>query len=764
MLLSLILIFSAAVFSLFLPSGIKKIKGYILSVIPAAFFIDFLRKRISLKGNDSISEVVDWIPDFGISFNFVLDGLSVLFALLVLGIGVFILIYSNNYMKSYTHEKRFYFFILFFMGSMLGLVLSVNLITLYLFWEFTSVSSFFLIGFLHNKEIARKAAIQALLITGAGGLALLSGIIMLGDITGSYNLSVILQNKELVLNSPHYTVILLLFLAGILTKSAQFPFQFWLPGAMQAPSPVSAYLHSATMVKAGIFLLFRISPIFGGTQQWVNIVSLFGVMTMFSGAYLAVTRTDLKSILAYTTVSALGILTLLIGLDTKLSVKAALLFLVIHSLYKATLFMLAGAIDKKMGTRNVRHLGGLFKRMPITAITAVVALLSMSGLPPMLGFIGKELIYEAKFQMGGLGNFVLVMGVLSNVFMVWVSGLIIYRVFFGAERKNMPDKLEPPFSLLIGPVILSLLSLGLGLAPGKFGELIIEPALIASRIEILDIKLKLWHGFNIVFFLSVTTVLTGVLLFFLSPRLLPILHKTNERFFNYDFSGSFFNMIDKILYLARKKTEVIQHGYHRIYLIIIFLFSSGLILSQLIRTWGWEFNADFSSLSVYVIAIVLLISTSAVFVTITGSRMAAVVLLGVTGYGIALIYLIYSGIDLAITQLLVETLMLILFVLVIWRLPRFRKLSSRNTRIRDLIIALFTGVVMTGLTLKAGQLELNPSVSEFFKENSLTKAYGENIVNVILVDFRALDTLGEITVLTLAGAGVLALLKFKFRK
>ncbi len=764
MLLSLLLIFTTAVLSIFLPESLKKVKGYILAAVPAWLFIDFSRKIGNLSDNNSLTEVYAWMPKLGIDIFLYLDGLSLLFSLLILGIGVFVIIFSNDYMKSYSDTGKFYFFMLFFMGAMLGLVLSANLIILYLFWELTSISSFFLIGFFHKKEESRNAAIQALLVTALGGLALLTGIILLGQVAGSYDLTVILENKEQILTSPHYTTILLLFLGGILTKSAQFPFHFWLPGAMQAPSPVSAYLHSATMVKAGVFLLFRMSSILGGTDQWVSIVTLFGIVTMFTGAYLAVTRTDLKAILAFTTVSALGILTLLIGLDTQLSVKAAILFLVIHSLYKATLFMVAGALQKKTGTRNVRHLGGLFKRMPVTATAAIISLLSMSGLPPMLGFIGKELIYEAKVQLGGLGDLILILGVLSNVFLVWVSGLIAYRVFFGKEKKGLPRKMEPSFSLLVGPVLLSLSSLILGLAPGMFGEMIVEPALIASRIEILDVKLKLWHGFNLVFFLSLTTVVTGILFFFMSPRLIRVLRKINDRFFSYNFSDAFFRMIGNLLLFAKKNTQIIQHGYHRIYLIIIFLFSASLILYQLIRTWGWEVSANFSDMPFYVIAIATVISISAIFVMITGSRMAAIVLLGVTGYGIGLIFLIYGGIDLAITQIIVETLLLILFVLVVWKLPKFRKLSSGITRIRDLIVAVFMGAVITGVTLKADFLNLNPSISQYFIEKSWPEAFGRNVVNVILVDFRALDTLGEITVLTLAAVGVLALLKMKIKQ
>ncbi len=761
MLASLIILFLAAVIGLAVPFSHNRQRGWVFSLVPASLFIYYLL-RVGNTGNGASPQVsYSWIPELGINLSLQLDGLSMLFALMILGIGTFIFLYAGDYMKDYPHTRRFYFFMLFFTASMLGLVLSTNLLFMFLFWELTSVASFFLIGFFHDKMASRKAAIQAFLITGIGGLALLAGILLLRQVTGSFELDVILSQRQAIIQSPLYPAILLLFLAGIFTKSAQFPFHFWLPGAMQAPAPVSAFLHSATMVKAGIFLLFRMSPALGGTDLWIITVTIFGAITMFSGAYLSITQTDLKGILAQTTISALGMLTMLIGINTKLSVKAALLFLVIHSLYKATLFMIAGTIDKKTGTRDISHLGGLARSMPIASMAAIIALLSMAGLPPMIGFIGKELIYEAKVQLNGTGNIVLILGILSNIGLVWVSGLFAYRVFFRKVQQGLRKSLEPSWSMLAGPVLLSALSLALGLAPGQFGKLIIEPALLASTAEILDVKLKLWHGFNTVFFLSLATVLTGFVLLLLSQKILPVLRSVNNRFFSHDLSGSFFRFFDGLMNFASKNTRLIQHGYHRYYLMVIFLFASGLIFYQLIQTAGWSMPQFSGDTPFYIIAVSIIVSAAAILTTFTGSRIAAVVLLGVTGYGIALIYQFYSGIDLAITQLLIETLTVILFMLVIWKLPQFKSLSTMKSRTRDLVIALMSGGVMTALTLKAVSVEFSPTISGYFTENSPVKAFGENVVNVILVDFRALDTLGEITVLTLAATGVIALLTFK---
>lgn len=764
MALSLLIILLAAVFVVISPERLRNYRGWILSVLPAVLFVYFLGSSGDIAKGTTLKEFIPWMPALGIDLYFYLDSLSLLFTLLITGIGVFIFIYAGEYMKNYAHNRRFFFYILLFFFSMMGLVTSGNLIVLFVFWELTSISSFFLIGFFSDKKEARAAAIQALLVTGLGGLALLSGILLVGKAVGSYNIDEIIAGKHLILNSRYYLPALMLMLAGAFTKSAQFPFHFWLPGAMQAPSPVSAFLHSATMVKAGIYLMLRISPFMANTPQWEYIVSSFGAATMFVGAYMAISKKDLKGILANTTVSALGMLTLLIGIDTRLSVKAALLFLIIHSLYKANLFMIAGAIDKKTGTRDISRLGGLLRRMPVASVAAIIALFSMSGLPPMLGFIGKEIIYEAKLQTPGIFNPVLIFGVASNVFMVWISALFIYRVFLGQPAKGVLKEGRPGFGLVAGPVVFAILTLAFGLFPGILGERILEPALIASRVEILDIKLKLWHGFNQVFMLSALTVLSGLVLFFFSKPLIPLITRINTRLFYQDFSGGFTRMIDSVLSFSKKKTEIIQHGYHRIYLSIIFVFAASLILYQLLTTRGWVFSADFRDLPFYVLAVPGLILAAIILTVTTGSRLVAIISMGVVGYGIASLYLIYGGIDLAITQILIETLTVILFVLVIKRLPRFRKLSSRGTRIRDALIALFVGGVMTGLTIKAGSLNLNPSVSSYFIEKSLPEGFGRNIVNVILVDFRALDTLGEITVLMIAAVGVVSLIKYKTGK
>lgn len=389
----------------------QKNTGIYLAVIPLIIFVVLISELFQLAPRESsvLETTMGFLP--GMEFAFRIDGLSLIFGLLISGIGVLILLHASYYMAKYERQANFYTYLMFFMGAMIGMVFSDNLLVLFVFWEITSVASFFLIGFDHHAEKSRQAALQALLITGFGGLCLFFAVILTGNITGTYVISELLEQSIHLGNHPYYYLILTLTILAAVTKSAQFPFHFWLPGAMQAPTPVSAYLHSATMVNAGIFLLMRIYPIMGGTMMWKYSLMLTGVITMFLGAFFAMGQRDFKRILAFTTISALGTMTLLVGIDTPDSLKAALIFFIVHGLYKGGLFMIAGIIDKSTGTRDIYDLHGLFKKMPVTAIVTLLALISMAGLPPMLGFIGKELIYEAKMQLPDVSWLLLPLGV-----------------------------------------------------------------------------------------------------------------------------------------------------------------------------------------------------------------------------------------------------------------------------------------------------------------------------------------------------------------
>lgn len=738
--------------------------GWILAIPSTISFFYYLYLSIDIGYGVAIYESVNWVPSLGINLSFYLDGLSLLFLLLISAIGSLVLVYSGYYMKSYALNDRFYMYLIFFMAAMMGLVLSGNLISMFVFWELTSVSSFMLIGFFHEKTASRSAALQALLITVLGGLALLAGIVLINQLTGTYEIIDLLTQKEVLQSNPLYFTILILVFAGAFTKSAQFPFHFWLPNAMAGPSPVSAFLHSATMVKAGIYLLLRMAPMLGGTIEWKTGLTLFGVTTMFIGAYFALSQTDLKKILAYTTISALGTLVLLIGIDTKESIKAAIIFLVVHSLYKGSLFMLAGSIDKKTGTRDLNQLGGLRKSMPFTTIAALAALFSMAGLPPFIGFIGKELIYEAKVAVPGTANFLLYMGMLSNVFMVAISGIFAWKVFFGKPGNTPLEPKETPFRLWLGPGVLALLSIVLAVFPSFFADNLVSPAISAVRATDINVKIKLWHGFNLVLLLSIITIGFGVLIFVFRNQVIPFLRKINGRMVRFSFSAEFTKLIEGFLFITKKKTNFIQGGIQRFYLMVIFLVTSAFVWFQLFYTKFWDIPFDFGPVPLYVLGIVIIMIAATILTVLTKSRLTAIISMGVVGWGIALIFALYGAVDLAITQIMVETLVVVLFVMVIYHLPVFRNFSSKASRIRDGIIAIIFGGFMTGLTIKADYLDLYPNISRYFNENSLTIGKGRNIVNVILVDFRALDTMGEIMVLTIAAVGVFSLMRLKIKK
>ncbi|GAP68998.1 multisubunit sodium/proton antiporter, MrpA subunit [Bacteroidales bacterium 6E] len=760
---TLLLVYLVSAFFPFLfRRKLLKFIPFFLAFVHLGSFSFFLSKVKWIADGNVLSETVAWVPQLGINFDLVLNGLSLAFALLITGTGVLVFLYAHAYMKSYKNLSVFYFYLFLFSAAMLGLVLSGNLIQLFVFWELTSYLSFLLISFFHEKETARNAAFQSLFLTGFGGLVMLGGILLLGSVIGSYSVSDWVNQSGLLKSHQFYLPGVVLIFVGVFTKSAQFPFHFWLPGAMQAPTPVSSYLHSATMVKAGIFMLALLSPVLGGTPLWTYTLSMTGAITMFLGAYFAITQTDIKAILAYTTISSLGVLVLLLGIDTALSVKAAMLFLYVHAFYKAALFMIAGFIDKKTGTRDWRNLGGLARSMPVTFVFALLASLSMAGLPPMLGFLGKELIYEAKVQSPVIAPYVLVLGVAGNALMITVALFFLYKVFLGKPKNQVEIKVKTDWAYIIGPGLLALLSLFFGLFPAVLGETIIEPALISILERDYNVELKLWHGFNTVFFLSLFTVSLGFILFYVVSRNDSVLEKWrafNQRIFSVRFVDVFNSILKGFLDFSKRKTELVQHGYHRFYILTIFLVASIFLWYQVYVTIGWNLENIFTLRPFYVSRLVLVIILSTIFSVVSKSRMATIISMGVVGYGIALLFMYYSAIDLAITQIIVETLILVMFVLILQRLPLFARLSSRTSRIRDFFIALSFGSAMTVLALKSINVNFNHPISDYMIENSYTNAFGQNVVNVILVDFRALDTLGEVTVLVVAALGVYVLLK-----
>lgn len=735
--------------------------GWVIGLLPAGLTAYFATHIPLIAAGETLRVAYPWVPGLGIQLSFYVDGLSLLFALLISGIGTFIFIYAGSYMHKRPDLGRFYVFLLMFMASMLGLVLADNLIALFVFWELTSITSYLLIGIDHKSEYARRCALQALLVTAGGGLALLAGLILLGFAGGSFEISELLSEGDAIREHGLYLGILVLVLLGAFTKSAQVPFHFWLPSAMAAPTPVSAYLHSATMVKAGVFLLARLFPVLSGTTTWTVVVPLFGAATMLTGIIMAMRQTDLKLILAYTTVAALGTLTMLLGIGTELAVKAAIVFLVVHSLYKGALFLVAGAVDHGTGTRDITRLGGHGRMLPITFAAASLAALSMAGIPPLLGFLGKEMVYEAALHADWLFYAVLltVAVVVSGMLHVAVAGILAMRPFTGAPQQTPVTPHEAPLAMWLGPITLAGLGLIFGLFPGMAGSNLLVPAMGATYGTPIEYQLYLWHGFNWVLVLSLLTLAAGVLAYRFNDAIRARLTDA-DAIIDRGPEYGYFRALDGLNRIAQWQTRVLQNGYLGNYLRTLIAFTVAVtgITLLLKDDLGFAWRTA-TGMKFYEVIVALLMLGAAILAARNRSRLGAVAALGITGYSVALIYVLFSAPDLALTQILVETLTVLLFVLVFYRLPRFQTLSGPGARRRDAIFAGSMGLLVTLLMLAAMDARFFDAISGYHIESSEPLAFGRNIVNVILVDFRALDTLGEIVVLVLAAVGVYALMK-----
>lgn len=701
---------------------------------------------------------VPWIPSLGISFALRLDGLSLLFALLITGIGTAIVAYAGGYLPDNPRQGRFYAYILAFMASMLGVVLADDPFVLYVFWELTSVTSFLLIGFDHEREAARTAALRALLTTSFGGLAMLAGLVILQGITGPSALSELAGQAAAIRAHALYPAALVLVVLGAFAKSAQFPFHFWLPSAMEAPTPVSAYLHSATMVKAGVYLLARLLPALGGTALWQVLVTGGGMVTLIVGAVLSLRQRDAKAVLAYATVSALGALVMLAGVGTAAAAVALAAYVVAHAFYKSSLFLVAGAIDHETGTRNLDRLGGLGRRLPLVAVAGVLAAASMAGVPPLLGFVSKEALYQAAWEAPRWAAGITIVAVAAHVLLLTVAVRTGILPFFGPRRETprQPHRASP--SLWLPPLVLA----GLGAlaipALDAVDVRFISPAASAIVGEGVTGGLAIWHGFTPILGLSVITILLGVALLAAWPRVLRATEPLEAlsavgpaRWYEAALVG-----MDRF---GRFQTNLLQSGYLRRYTLIVLATTSVLVGFTLV-TRGWHLGPLLlEDLRLHEVVVVAVMLGAALATVRSRSRLAAVASLGVVGYGVSLIYVWFGAPDLAMTQFMVETLVVILFVSVLYRLPPLQDLSTSRDRVRDAAVALVAGGIMGTLALLVSDITLPTKVSDFYLQNSYLLGHGRNIVNVILVDFRGLDTMGEVTVLTAAALGVLSLLR-----
>jgi len=701
-----------------------------------------------------------WLPNYGLHLSLRLDGLGLLFCLLICGIGLLVVLYAAYYLPESDRLGRFYAILLLFMAAMLGVVLSENLLLLLVFWEITSLSSFLLVAYQSDKYKARSGARMALAVTGGGGLALLAGILLLGHVVGSFELSAILAAGEQIRGHALYAPMLILILLGAFSKSAQFPFHFWLPNAMAAPTPVSAYLHSATMVKAGIFLLARLYPAFGGSELWFWLVGGSGAITLVYAATLALFRHDIKGLLAYSTISQLGLITLLFGLDTPLSVVAGVFHVINHAIFKASLFMAAGVIDHECGTRDMRRVNGMFRYMPITATLAIIAAGSMAGVPLLNGFLSKEMFFAettANPQFAPLGWALPLFATIAGMLAVAYSARFVHDVFFHGEPIDLPRQPhEPPRWMRVPIELLVLLCLLVGIVP----RWTVEPLLAAAATATLQVppptfQLALWHGFNQPLLMSLVALAGGVLIYALRVPLfawqeqLPAMHPRTafERFHR------------QLTRSAHVIVTLLDNGSLQRYCALLFGF--------VVVLGGWSFFSAPSGShrlpmqaadEAAVFALLALLIGAVGATMLYRERLLAVILVSVVGLVVALTFLRFSAPDLSLTQLAVETGTVILMLLVLYYLPpRSAPKSSARRLARDLLLALFVGGGLGLITLRMLTAP-HETIADFYVQQSLPGGGGANVVNVILVDFRGFDTLGEITVLAMVALASHALL------
>ncbi len=761
----------------FLPSGKRDVSGLIAGCVALAGTVMTGFLYADMPPGAPLRAEVQWLPSLGLNLLLRLDGLTWMFAFMVFAIGFLVVLYARYYMSPEDPVPRFFSFFLAFMGSMLGLILSGNLVQLVFFWEMTSLFSFLLIGYWHQNEAARSSARMALIVTAAGGLCLLVGVLLIGKITGSYDLDVVLASADRIRTHPLYLPALILILIGAFTKSAQFPFHFWLPHAMAAPTPVSAYLHSATLVKAGIFVMIRLWPVLAGTDEWYFIVSTVGLITLVVGAWAAIFQQDLKGLLAYSTISHLGLITLLLGLGSPLAAVAAIFHTINHATFKASLFMAVGIIDHETGTRDLRRLSGLYPFMPITATLAMVAAAAMAGVPLLNGFLSKEMFLAEALQehTGTVTDQLLpVLSTIALAFSVLYSVRFIHQTFFGPPPQDLPRQPhEAPRWMRVPIAVLVIACLVIGIFPavtiGPFLNVAVEAALGAATPQY---RLAIWHGFNAPLLLSIAALVLGFLAYALFGDRLnrmdrpPFMGRLKGR-------RSFEVVLAAIINGARAMER--WFGTNRLQPQLRIMAATALLAGTLpFLRHGYSLGDRAGTIIDPGFAMIWLVGAICAIGAAWQAkyhRLAALILMAGAGLVSCVSFVWLSAPDLALTQLLVETVTTVLLLLGLRWLPKRleevwpdgrKPLSVHVRRWADLAIAIIAGAGMALLSYAIMTRPLPDTISRFFMERAYPEAGGHNVVNVILVDFRAFDTLGEITVLAIVALTVFSLLR-RFR-
>ncbi|WP_126344661.1 Na+/H+ antiporter subunit A [Kurthia zopfii] len=762
--------------------------GWFVLIIPTILFVMLLRFIPLISSGRTFTHTWDWIPSYNISFTTYLDGLSLLFALLITGIGSLVVLYSIFYLSKKESLHKFYCYLLLFMTAMLGVVFSDHLLVLYFFWEFTSVSSFLLIAFWHHRKASRRGAQKSMLITVSGGVAMLIGFLMVAEMTDSFSIREIISIMPTELDHRLFMPAMIFILLGAFTKSAQFPFHIWLPDAMEAPTPVSAYLHSATMVKAGIYLVARFTPIFAMSMNWFWIVSVVGLITLFWGSFNAGKQKDLKALLAFSTVSQLGLIMSLLGIGSIVYVLgysaetaiytqagfAAIFHLMNHATFKGALFMTVGIIDHEVGSRDIRRLGGLMRVMPITFTIASIGSMSMAGLPFFNGFLSKEMFFEATLAIRHLdlhyaaSLFVVVAWVASVLTFVYCA-IFVAQTFFGTRDLLPKDRVihEAPKGMLIAPSILAILVVLIFIFPNFFGKYILGSTMLSiypnmGSIQEMTPTISAWHGFNTALIMTIGVIILGSILYVTRKKWSGIYGVLPEKMtFNYLYDL----LVEEIQIVGKFVTDLYMTGSLRHYLIYIYLFIFLVVGGYFVKSNS--FAIDFSQnapVEWYEIILMIVMALAAVFIIFAKSRLTAVVLNGVIGLGVAIFFVLFRAPDLALTQLVVESVTTVLFLLCFSYLPEWKvEKSAKITKLINAVIAIGAGVLVVVISFTVLEYSEFKTISGFF-ENAYELVGGANIVNAILGDFRAFDTMLEVVVLLTAGLGVYILIKSKSKK
>lgn len=776
----------------FLYKYVKRIHtGWFVLILPILLFTYFIQMLHITSNGRTLFSQAEWIPSLGMNFTVYVDGLSLLFALLITGIGALVVLYSIFYLSKEKEQLgSFYTYLLMFMTAMLGVVLSDNMVVLYLFWELTSISSFLLIGYWYKRERSRYGATKSLLITVFGGLAMLGGFILIYLITDSFSIREAVNQLQLIMASPYFIPAMILILIGAFTKSAQFPFYIWLPDAMEAPTPVSSYLHSATMVKAGIYLVARFSPIFAISEVWFWTISIVGLVTLFWGSFHAIRQNDLKAILAYSTVSQLGMIMLMLGVGAAAihennpaffgaAILAAIFHLINHATFKGSLFMAAGIIDHETGTRDIRKLGGLMTIMPITFTITLIGTFSMAGLPPFNGFLSKELFFTSMIRISDIsftdvstwGAIIPALAWLASVFTFIYSMMLLFKTFRGRLNIDQLEKKphEAPIGMLIPPIILAALVVTFFFFPNILAYSVIEPAIAAIIPEAIEtgsrfsVKIEAWHGFQPELYMTIGVVVLGTIGYLTLSKWRPMYNIFKEKW-------SFNALYDRSLIGLEKRsyrlTNSYMTGFLRDYLVYVFGFMIIVIGGVMFYQQAFSFQTDqAASIGTYEVILSLVMVAATIATVFASSRLTAIIALGVMGYTLSLFFVIFRAPDLALTQLIIETISVALFLLCFYHLPKLSlKQKTRRFKMTNFIISLGVGVVVTCLAFASTSQQSLDTISTYFIENSYKLAGGDNIVNVILVDFRGFDTLFEITVLAIAALGIYGLLKTQAKR